>query len=103
MGFRFRRSLRIAPGIRVNIGKNGVSSVSLGKRGATLNVGKTGVHETVGLPGTGLSYRTGNLAQGHQQPEQKPTEGPSPAKIRLWGFVLLFIIVALVGELHLFH
>jgi hypothetical protein len=41
MGFRFRRSIRIAPGLRVNIGKRGISSMSLGKRGATLNVGKS--------------------------------------------------------------
>jgi len=47
MGFRFRRSIRVAPGIHINLGK-------------------TGVHETVGIPGTGLSYRTGNLADGHQ-------------------------------------
>jgi hypothetical protein len=33
MPFRFRRSIRIAPGIRLNIGKCGLST-SLGGRGA---------------------------------------------------------------------
>jgi hypothetical protein len=55
MGFRFRRSFRIAPGIRLNTGLRG-ASVSIGRRGASLNVGTRGVRATVGLPGTGLSY-----------------------------------------------
>lgn len=55
MGFRFRKSIKIAPGIKLNIGKKGVS-VSIGKRGANVTLGKTGVRTTVGAPGTGMSY-----------------------------------------------
>lgn len=57
MAFRFRHTLRIAPGIRVNIGKRGVS-LSTGVRGASVTLGKHGVWGNVGLPGTGMSYRT---------------------------------------------
>lgn len=57
MAFRFRNSIRIAPGIRLNLGKRGVS-VSAGVRGATVTAGRQGVHGNLGLPGTGLSYRT---------------------------------------------
>jgi hypothetical protein len=57
MGWRFRRSFRIAPGIRLNMGKSGFTSLSIGGRGATLNLGKRGVTSTVSLPGTGLSYQ----------------------------------------------
>lgn len=56
MGFNFRKSLKIAPGIRLNITKKGVSSVSLGGKGASVNLGKKGTRTTVGMPGTGLSY-----------------------------------------------
>ena len=59
MGFRFRTSLGLGKRVRLNITKHGFSSVSIGRRGATLNVGRKGVRETVGLPGTGLSYTTG--------------------------------------------
>jgi len=55
MGFRFRKSIKITPGIKLNIGKKGVS-VSIGKRGANVTLGKTGVRTTVGAPGTGMSY-----------------------------------------------
>ena len=55
MGFRFRRSVKIAPGIRLNFGKKGIST-TIGPRGAKMTFGKDGVRQTVGLPGTGLSY-----------------------------------------------
>lgn len=55
MGFRFRRTLKIAPGIRLNLGKKGVST-SIGPRGAKITLGKDGVRTTVGLPGSGMSY-----------------------------------------------
>lgn len=55
MGFRFRKSFKIAPGVRVNLSKRG-ASVSAGKPGATVNVSSKGTRATVGLPGTGISY-----------------------------------------------
>lgn len=55
MGFRFRKSLTILPGFRLNFSKSGVSA-SLGVPGATINLGKRGARGTVGIPGTGLSY-----------------------------------------------
>ncbi|WP_159204348.1 DUF4236 domain-containing protein, partial [Klebsiella pneumoniae] len=57
MGFRFRKSISIIPGVRVNL-SNGAPSLSIGPRGASLSVGKNGTFANLGLPGTGLSYRT---------------------------------------------
>lgn len=54
MGWRFRKSIKIAPGIKINIGKKGISSVSVGPRGAHINVGKNGTNLSTGIPGTGL-------------------------------------------------
>jgi hypothetical protein len=53
--FRFRRSFKILPGVRWNIGKKS-SSVSLGGRGFHYTIGSAGGRTTVGLPGTGFSY-----------------------------------------------
>lgn len=55
MGFRFRKRIKILPGVNLNISKSGIST-SLGKPGATVNIGKKGVRTTVGLPGSGLSW-----------------------------------------------
>ena len=56
MAFRWRKSFALFPGLRVNLGKSGIST-SLGPRGASVNVGPNGSHVNVGLPGTGLSQR----------------------------------------------
>src|ERR1700756_4237863 len=64
MGFRFRKSIKILPGIRLNVGRKGINSVSVGGRGATANIGKHGTHTTYSIPGTGISYRTGSYKSG---------------------------------------
>lgn len=53
--FRFRRSIKILPGVRWNIGKKS-SSLSFGGRGFHYTVGSGGSRTTAGIPGTGLSY-----------------------------------------------
>lgn len=55
MPFRFRKSFKVAPGVRLNVGKKGISG-TVGKRGANVSIGKRGTHLNVGAPGTGLSY-----------------------------------------------
>jgi hypothetical protein len=57
---RFRRSLKLAPGIRLNIGKTGITSVSVGGSGLRQTFGTSGRRRTsVGVPGTGFSvFRT---------------------------------------------
>ncbi|MCF8140618.1 MAG: DUF4236 domain-containing protein [Cyanobium usitatum Tobar12.5m-G36] len=58
MGFRFCRSTRLGP-LRFNFAKGGLSSISVGGRGASFNipVARTGgARTTVGVPGTGLSW-----------------------------------------------
>jgi len=56
MAFRFQRRIRLAPGVRLNLGKRGLG-LSVGPRGASLSMGPSGVHGHAGLPGTGLAYR----------------------------------------------
>lgn len=58
MSFKFRKRLRILPGVHLNISQKGISSVSIGKPGATVNINAKGIKTTLGLPGTGLSYQT---------------------------------------------
>lgn len=56
MGLRFRKSKKIAPGVRLNIGKKS-ASVSFGTRGARYTINSKGRRTaSVGIPGTGVSY-----------------------------------------------
>ena len=57
MGLRFRRSVRLFPGVRLNFSRSGIST-TVGGRGATVTIGARGTYANVGLPGSGLSYRT---------------------------------------------
>jgi hypothetical protein len=109
MPFRFRRSIRILPGLRLNIGKRGVST-SIGVRGAHVTVGHGQVRETVGIPGSGLSYthvdKTAADARGAEQsrPVTQPSvDEPLPKgnAVRgwLWGLLLVAIAAILVWRL----
>ena len=77
--FRFRKSFNVLPGVKINLSKTGVST-SLGGKGATLNVGHGKKNVTLGIPGTGLSYRT-------------------PASSQL--LILAVIVIAVVGIAYL--
>lgn len=74
MGWRFRRSIKVAPGVRWNVGTRG-ASWSVGPRGFKLNFSKRGVRRTVSLPGTGLSHST--MVRGHDSPEPASIESSS--------------------------
>ena len=56
MGLRFRRSVKICKGVKLNFGKTG-ASVSFGTRGLHHTIHTSGRKTTsAGIPGTGLSY-----------------------------------------------
>ena len=57
MGFRFRKSINVGGGSRVNLSKRGVG-FSVGARGARYSAGPSGRRWTFSIPGTGLSYQT---------------------------------------------
>lgn len=55
MGFRFRKSLGLGKGVRLNVGRRS-ASVSLGNKLFGTTVGTKGVRRRASLPGTGVSY-----------------------------------------------
>ena len=58
MGLRFRKSIKIAPGVKLNLGKKSIGMSVGGKRAGISMNSKTGVHGRVSAPGTGISYTT---------------------------------------------
>ena len=75
--FRFRRSIKIAPGIRWNFGKKS-TSLSIGGRGANYTIGTSGSRTTVGIPGTGLSYT--EIHNSHSRVAARNPRIPSPSE-----------------------
>ena len=90
MGFRFRRTVRLFPGFRLNLSKSGVSA-SVGTRGAWFTFGRNGTRTTVGLPGTGISYTTTSSASEHQDAVAPPARAPGR------GLVVLVIMLAVAA------
>jgi hypothetical protein len=93
MGFRFRRSVRLLPGIRLNFSTRGVST-SVGGRGFTLNFGKRGIRTTVGIPGTGISYS--EMLTRNSNGDSGATNATPPAagsSIGCGTFVVIVLVV----------
>lgn len=77
MGMRFRRSFKIAPGVRVNLNKKS-ASVSFGPRGLKHTISTTGrSHTTVGIPGSGLSYTTSSGSSTQSSGAQQSSSVPA--------------------------
>ncbi|MEK5486554.1 MULTISPECIES: DUF4236 domain-containing protein [Lysinibacillus] len=55
MGFRFRKSVKIAPGVKLNLAKRG-ASVTFGNKYARTTFGKNRTTISSSIPGTGISY-----------------------------------------------
>jgi hypothetical protein len=96
MGFRFRRSVKILPGIRLNFGKRGIST-SIGVRGAHVTFGKSGTRTTVGLPGSGLSYTHLESRHAVERVESPTQHGPEMREGDAQrGCVWLAVIIAVI-------
>lgn len=82
MGFQFRKRIKIAPGVSLNLSKSG-GSLSFGPRGAKVTVGPRGSRATVSIPGSGIYY-TSKIPSG-----SKPKRSPSrrePERLELGFF-----------------
>ncbi len=90
---RFQKSIRIAPGFRINLSKSGVG-VSVGPKGLKVGVDAKGRrYSSVGIPGTGISQR--NYAKpgedGHTPEEYQRALGVG-VLIGIAIFVVLMVV-----------
>lgn len=76
MGLCFRKSISIFPGLKLNLSKSGVS-ITGGVKGLhkTVNLGTGKTTTTVGVPGTGVYYRTASsLIKGKGKGKDKDSK-----------------------------
>lgn len=88
MGFRFRKRIKLFPGVWFNLSKGGIST-SIGGKGLTVNLKDGKTKTTASIPGTGLSYSetTGT------------PDDPAPTKAAIPGWFWALLIVAVVALL----
>lgn len=102
MGLRIRKSIKIAPGVRLNFGKKGIST-SIGKRGAGITIGPTGTTAHIGIPGTGISYvkKVGTTKKSVKEKLQSTGENEKPKRnYSCLGSFLAFSGIVIVMAIH---
>jgi tetratricopeptide (TPR) repeat protein len=103
MPARFRKSINLGGGVKLNLNKKSVS-VTGGTKGAHYTVSSTGKKTTsAGIPGTGLSYRSTSRTSAPNRPAatQSSTASVHPSKPGLFaakGEKLLYRAVTLASS-----
>lgn len=79
MGFRMRRSLKIAPGVRLNVSARGVG-ISAGVRGARYSVHSSGRRTTsLSIPGSGIGWTS---STGGTRRSARNRVAPAPRSVQ---------------------
>ena len=99
MGWRFRKRIKIFPGINLNISKSGMS-LNVGVKGASVTYGPKGTYVNTGVPGTGLYRRdlisgsvtneNGNILPDiatYSQHEKVSEKNPNEGKHGIWYYI----------------
>lgn len=103
MGLRFRKSFKIAPGVKLNLNKKS-TSVTFGGKGFHHTISSTGKKTTtVGVPGTGISYsktsggNRGRSSSSHTTQNSSFIPDPPQQNNKKWhektGWIIFFLIV----------
>ncbi|MBQ7840843.1 MAG: DUF4236 domain-containing protein [Lachnospiraceae bacterium] len=97
MGLRFRKSFKIAPGVKVNLNKKS-AGVTIGTKGAHYTINTSGKRTaSVGIPGTGLSYSTSS-GGGKKGAKKKKDTSPKATFNKVLGIIIA--VVAIVCTLN---
>ncbi|MGI2748389.1 DUF4236 domain-containing protein [Bacillus cytotoxicus] len=78
MGFKFRKGIKVAPGVKVNVTHKGIG-VSAGVKGARISTGPSESRITTSLPGTGISYEQRIGKKGPKQSTNRSANQKSKA------------------------
>lgn len=99
MGMRFKKSKKIAPGVKLNVSNKSVG-VSVGGKGVHHSVSSSGRKTaTFSAPGTGLSYvKTSGGGSHKKKSSKKAQSGTVGCGTILLGFILFFLIVGVFSS-----
>ncbi|MBB1387222.1 DUF4236 domain-containing protein [Pseudoalteromonas sp. SG45-5] len=65
--FKKKRSIKLGKGVKLNLGKKGITSLSVGGKGLTANFGSKGVKTTANIRGSGGSQSATFFEDKNQQ------------------------------------
>jgi len=94
MGFRFRKSISLGKGSRLNIGKKGLG-LSTGTKGARVGIGSKGAYTSFSIPGTGL-HSVNYLGPGSQSVDKSSTNSDTSIDVGICGVLILGVILLIL-------
>ena len=102
MAWSYRKRIKIAPGVHVNVSKSGIST-SVGTKGASVTLGPKGTYVYTGIPGTGLYSRkkisgntsnTKNNPYNHSLMDSSENNNAKNGGCRMWcGIAMLIFFI----------
>ncbi len=96
MGFRFRKSFKIAPGVKLNLNKKS-TGVTFGGKGFHYTVNSKGKRtSTVGIPGTGISYSSTSGGKSKTKKQERSAETMSTSNKKWYmktGYIILLLML----------
>jgi len=101
MGWRLHRSIKVLPGVRLNLSKSGLG-LSVGPRGLKVGMDSKGrAYTSAGIPGTGLSSRRylgrpGAALSPSPRTTQRQSIGTFGAVLLAGALLTVAVIVAFV-------
>ena len=100
MGLRVRKSIKVAPGVKLNVGKKSVGVSVGGKHGGVSVNSKSGVNTRISVPGTGVSYTKHVSNKNHPSSGKSSKQNSSvvsPGAFLFIGSILIIIGVATIS------
>ncbi|MCL6597937.1 MAG: DUF4236 domain-containing protein [Alicyclobacillus macrosporangiidus] len=95
MGFRFRKSINLGGGFRLNLGKRS-AGISFGVRGARVSINSRGRKTvTVGIPGTGVYWQKSSSVRRQLTPRTQQHGNPGCFTV-LVGLLVLAVILGIL-------
>jgi Protein of unknown function (DUF4236) len=76
MGFSYRKSFKLAPGVRMTVSKSGIGYSVGGKGVRVTKRARGGVQTTLHAPGTGLSYSASTSTGTRKRSKPQPSDSP---------------------------
>lgn len=101
MGFRFRKSIKIAPGIKFNIGKKSAGLSIGGKYGGLSFNSRSGIHGRSTVYGTGLSYQW-KFGGGKRKNSHYNSSATRTITLSVTTYLILTILLGFLG-IHRFY
>ena len=97
MAWSYRKRIKIAPGVHLNVSKSGIST-TFGIRGASITTGKRGTYLNASIPGTGIYSRSKISSSGDTStPPSNFSNTKSNTASNTKGCLIALGIVIIIG------